>query len=252
MNFRRWWMLVAGLAACLFTMVATAATASPREVLVLGGTGKVGARIVRQLVAGGNRVTVFARAGSDHHRIADLPVQYAIGDLTQAADIAAALHARTYNIVISAVRVQDNDPHFFERFMQPLASNAHATGVQQLIHHSAVGAGANLAKFAGRGWEKNPGLVERLKDQGIAEDILRASGVPYTIIRNAGIYPDSAPATGTAELTEDDTALTSMTRADVARLTMQCVGNPACLGKTFHIRDPSLPWRPPQPDQDRE
>lgn len=173
------------------------------------------------------------------------------GDLLKATDIEAAVRARHYDVIISVVRVQDDDPHFFARFMAPLAASARATSVGQIIHHSAVGAGKDIEKFAGRGWEKNPGLVTRLADQGAAEDLLRVSGVPYTIIRNADIYPDDAPSTGTAVLTEDDTVLTSMTRADLALLTMQCFGNPACINKTFHVKDPSLPWRPPQPGQDR-
>lgn len=250
--FRRVW--IAGVAACMVTFAAGAAAVDqlPRDVLVLGGSGKVGARIVRLLVNNGDRVTVFARAESDRSRIRDLKVDYAIGDLLNEADIGAALHARKFDVVISAVRVQTSDTHFFERFMKPLTANARATGVAQIIHHSAVGAGSNLAKFAGRGWESNPGLVERLRDQGAGEDILRASGVAYTIIRNAGIYPDETPSTGTAELTEDDTVLTSMTRADLALLTMQCFANVACLNKTFHVNDPSLPWRVPQPGQDRD
>jgi uncharacterized protein YbjT (DUF2867 family) len=247
---RRTWKV--GIAACLLAVASFAADRQPRDVLVLGGTGKVGARVVRLLIANGDRVTVFARAASDHSRIGNLPVEYATGDLLNAQDIEAALHVKRFDVVISAVRVQTDDMHFFERYMKPLTVNARATGVKQIIHHSAVGAGSNVKRFAGRDWEKNPGLLDRLRDQGAAEDILRASGVPYTIIRNAGIYPDDAPPTGTAELTEDDTVLTSMTRADLALLTMKCFGNATCLNKTFHVKDPSLPWRPPQPGQDQD
>lgn len=247
------WMRIAGVSACL-VMAATGTTAADQaslEVLVLGGTGKVGARVVRLLVNNGDQVTVFARAESDRSRISDLSVDYVIGDLLNAADIGAAFGDKKFNVVISAVRVQTSDLHFFERFMVPLTVHARANGVKQIIHHSAIGAGSNVEKFAGRGWERVPGLFDRLEDQGAGEDILRESGVPYTIIRNAGIYPDDTPATGTAELTEDDTALTSMTRADLALLTLQCFGNAACLNKTFHVKDPSLPWRPPQPGQDQ-
>jgi hypothetical protein len=69
--------------------------------------------------------------------------------------------------------------------------------------------------------------------------------VPYTIIRNTRLWPDGTPPTGRAELTEDDTTITPMTRADLARLTVQCLDNPACLNKTFHVRDTSLAWPPP-------
>lgn len=245
---------IAAVTACLLAIAAgtVADVPTPRDVLVLGGTGKLGSRIVGLLVDNGDRVTVFARAESDRGRIGDLPVEYVTGDLLHETDIRAALRGRKFDIVISAVRVQTSDTHFFERYMTPLTENARAIGVTQIIHHSAVGAGTNMEQFAGRGWEQVPGLLDRLRDQGAGEDILRASGIPYTIIRNAAIYPDDTPATRTAELTEDDTALTSMTRADLALLTMQCFGNTACLNKTYHVRDPSLPWRVPQPTQDQD
>jgi len=41
-----------------------------------------------------------------------------------------------------------------------------------------------------------------------------------------------------------------MTRADLALLTMKCFDNPECFNKTYHVKDPSLPWRAPQRGQD--
>jgi uncharacterized protein YbjT (DUF2867 family) len=220
---------------------------APREVLVLGGTGQLGAEVIRQIVAaGGNRITVFAREGSDRSRLDGLPLSYVVGDLTREADVAAALRGRRFDVIVNAVRVEDGDIHFYEKILTPLARVARETGVGQIIHHGAVGAGANAAKFTTLGWERVPGLLDRLKDQGIGEQRLRDSGVPFTIIRNARIYPDGTPSTGKAELTEDDSVLTPMTRADLALFTLRCLGNTACHGKTYHVRDASLAWPPPK------
>jgi uncharacterized protein YbjT (DUF2867 family) len=219
---------------------------APREVLVLGGTGQLGAEIVRLLAGQGAAVTVLARAGSGRSRLQDLPVRYVTGDLMSASDVAALFAGRRFDAVICAVRVEDGDIHFYEKLMGPLTREARKAGVAQLIHHGAVGAGANAAKFPGLGWERVPGLLDRLKDQGAGEDILRASGLPYTIIRNTRLYPDGTPATGQAVLTEDDTVINAMTRKDLARLTLECLGNAGCLGKTFHVRDGTLPWPPPR------
>lgn len=233
-------LLLTGLAA-----TAHAAVEAPREVLVLGGTGQLGAEIVRLLVARGDAVTVFAREGSDRSRLQGLSVRFATGDLMSESDIDAAFAGRKFAAVISAVRVEDGDIHFYERFMGPLTREAKKAGVGQLIHHGAVGAGANAAKFPSLGWEKVPGLLDRLKDQGVGEDLLRAGGVPWTIIRNTRLYPDGTPSTGHAVLTEDDTVINAMTRKDLALLTMSCLGNTACLGKTWHVKDGSLAWPPP-------
>ncbi|MGI9307925.1 MAG: NAD(P)H-binding protein, partial [Gammaproteobacteria bacterium] len=70
--------------------------------------------------------------------------------------------------------------------------------------------------------------------KGQAEALLKASGMGYTIIRNGRVRPDGTPATGTARLTEDDTVLATVTRLDLAALTMECLDNPDCMNKTFH------------------
>lgn len=224
-----------------------AAEPSGREVLVLGGTGALGAEIVKLLVARGDKVTVFTRTASDRSRLRGLPVTYVEGDLTREADVVSAFRGRRFHTVISAVRVQSGDIHFYEKILGPLTAQAKATGVAQYLHSGAVGAGANAGKFRGLGWEKVPGLLDRLKDQGVGEEIIRASGVPYTIIRNTRLWPEGTPATGKAELTEDDSTITPMTRADLARLTVGCIDNPSCINKTFHVRDTSLGWPPPRP-----
>jgi uncharacterized protein YbjT (DUF2867 family) len=225
----------------------TDSPAAPRQVLVLGGTGQLGAEIVQRLNAAGHRVTVFVRATSNRERLAGLPVEFAVGDLFDEASVAGVLRAKRYDVVVSALRVEDGDVHFYEKALTPLTKQAKANGVGQVIHHGAVGAGANAAKFTRLGWERVPGLLDRLRDQGIGEDLLRGSGVPFTIIRNARIYADGTPSTGRAELTEDDSVITPMTRADLAIFTLHCLANPDCYGKVYHVRDESLAWPPPRP-----
>jgi hypothetical protein len=70
--------------------------------------------------------------------------------------------------------------------------------------------------------------------------MLRDSGIHFTIIRNGRIVRGEPPATGKASLTEDDTVMSSITRADLALLTLECVGNRDCYDKTFHAQDESL------------
>ena len=239
-------LLAAASVAATLTGCAGTRAATP-QVLVLGGTGQLGAEIVRRSVAAGHRVTVFTRASSDRSRLAGLPVAYVTGDLFSDADMRRILAARRYDTVVSALRVEDGDIHFYEKALGPLARAAGAARVGQIIHHGAVGAGANAAKFTQLGWERVPGLLDRLKDQGVGEDLLRDSGVPVTIIRNARIYPDGTPSTGRAQLTTDDSVISPMTRADLAIFTVQCVANRECHGKTWHVRDDSLAWPPPKP-----
>jgi len=244
---RRCIAILIALVATLGAGLAPAEVPEPREVLVLGGTGQLGAEIVRRLLVQGDRVTVFTRPGSDRSRLAGLAVRYAEGDLLNEADVTAVFAGNRFQFVIVAVRVEDGDPNFYAKFMPTLTARAKAAGVTQFIHHGAVGAGRNAEKFQNLGWEKVPGLLDRLKDQGVGEDIVRASGLPWTIIRNTRLYPDGTPPTGKAELTEDDSVIGPMTRADLAVLTLRCLGNAKCFGRTWHVRDQSLAWPPPKP-----
>lgn len=231
----------------LLGLLATqSATAAGRDIFVAGGTGALGADIVQLLLDQGERVTVFTRPGSDRSRLDGLEVEFIEGDLTNPEEVAAAFAGRQYHAVFTAVRVQTGDIHFYATIMPPLTEGAKKSGAAQFIHASAVGAGSNADNFKNLGWERVPGLLDRMADQGVGEDVLKGSGVPYTIVRNARIQPEGTPATGKASLTEDQTVLEPMTRPDLALLMVSCLDNPECLDKTFHVRDGAgLPWPPP-------
>ena len=215
-------------------------------ILVLGGTGQLGAEVVRLLVAQGEDVTVFARPTSDRSRLAGLELRYVTGDLMNAADVEAAFAAGPYRAVINCVRADREVADFYAVTTQHLAAQAKAAGVAQIIHHGAVGAGDNMAAHPDVPWDSVPGLVARMQDHGVAERNLLASGVPVTIIRNSRVWPDGTPSTGRAELSEDQSVMTPITRADLALLTLQCLDNPACNGKIYHAKDDSLSWPPPR------
>jgi len=242
--FRR--NLICGFAACMAFIIGGASAQTKGPILVLGGTGQLGAEVVKLLVASGEQVTVLAREGSKRDLLAGVKVDYVIGDLVNDADVAAALKSKPFRTIFNTVRVENNDIHFYEKIMGSLATHAKATGVQHIIHQSAVGAGENAKNFTTLGWEKMPGLLDRMKDQGVGEDLLRKSGVAYTIIRNSRIWPDNTLVTGRAALTEDQTILTPMTRKDLAKLTVSCLENSTCANKIYHVQDPTLTWPPPR------
>jgi uncharacterized protein YbjT (DUF2867 family) len=212
---------------------------------VLGASGQLGAAIVQQLVKNGRPVTAMVRESSDRKRLEGLNIEYVVGDVTTDADVAAAFKGHRYSAVVVALRVSDGDIHFYEKALAPVGKYAKTAGVKQIIHHGAVGAGRNIERIAHEGWDRIPGIYDRMRDQGVGEDLIRASGVPYTIIRNARIYPANAPSTGKAVLTEDDSVVSPMTRADLAIFTLRCLGNPSCYNKTYHVKDDSLAWPPP-------
>jgi uncharacterized protein YbjT (DUF2867 family) len=221
------------------------APALAEGVLVFGGTGQLGARIVRLLVEAGEDVTVFARPNSDRSRLGELEVRYAIGDMLDEDSVAAAFSAAQFRAVIYAARAPISDVPFYDLTSGYIASYAKATGVSQIIHHGAVGAGDNMVRFPDIPWDAVPGLRGRMEDHGAAERNYFQSGVNTTILRNSRVWPDDTPGTGKAELTEDQSTMTPTTRADLAVLTMQCLDNPACANRIYHVRDDTLSWPPP-------
>lgn len=233
------------LAACAATLLAGPTAAADGGVLVFGGTGRLGSEIVRLLVEKGEKVTVFARPSSSRDRLKGLTVDYVAGDVLKDAEVAAAFKGRTYRAAVIALIAPQGDLTFYSIAVKNIATHAKAAGIKQVIHHGAVGAGKNAENFKAEGWDKRPGLLDRLADQGVGEDILKSSGLTYTIIRNARIYPEDTPPTGHAVLTEDHTSLTPNTRADLAIYTVQCLDNPSCFNKIYHMRDTSLAWPPP-------
>jgi len=229
---RLWQLLACGLLALLVLPAA----AEPGNALVFGGTGRLGAPIVRLLVAAGHPVTVFARPDSDRRRLAGLELDYVTGDLTEVQSVLAAVGGRRFSFVIDASARRGNPNPFYGQAMKYILAAIADSQVRQFILHGSVGAGENRQQF--------PGVFERMEAvmqaKGEAEDLLRASGITYTIIRNGIVQRDGTAATGTARLSKNQSLLGRVTRLDLARLTMECLDNEACANQTFHAVDDSL------------
>jgi len=209
---------------------------TPHNILVLGGTGRLGAEIVASLTTAGHPVTVFARPNSDRSRLKDLSVNYIVGDLLDGSGVLAELNGEKFDYVIDAsARGPSNDP-FYSDVMKNILTALQVREVQQFILHGSIGAGNSADVFTAAMYKRMRKVMQAKTE---AENLLIQSGIPYTIIRNGVIKLDGTAATGTAVLTEDATKMGTVTRPDLATLTMQCLGVENCLNKTFHALDAS-------------
>ena len=222
------------IALAFILLIGTIEPSQADGVLVFGGTGRLGAQIVKQLAnAGEDEITVFARSSSDRNRLEGLPVEFVVGDVLNESDVETALKTNRFDVVINALsnpRSNNNDT-FFENSQASITKWAKATNVQRLIFHSSIGVGDS----AGILREDIPAsTVRRFRDKEVAETSIIESGIEYAILRNYIIQPEGTPASGKGFLTEDRSVAGSIARTDLAILTVYCLDGPICQNKVLH------------------
>jgi uncharacterized protein YbjT (DUF2867 family) len=150
-------------------------------ILVTGGTGHLGRDVVRLLTARGHRVRILARRPGD-----DPAVDWVAGDLGTGAGIAeavagvdAVVHAATNSPAAQRGGLRlgdllsspaDVDVHGTRR----LLAEADRAGVAHILHVSIVGVQESRAPYS------------RMK--ATAENLVRASSVPWSIVPATGFY----------------------------------------------------------------
>lgn len=204
------------------------------DFLVFGGTGRLGAHIVQQLVnAGETDITVFARPSSDRKRLDGLDVNFVVGDALNDADVEEALKSKSFTVVINALSNprSNNNETFFEDSQASITKWSKATGVKRIIFHSSIGVGDSAGVLRP---DIPASTVRRYRDKEIAETNIIESGIDYVILRNYVIRPEGTAASGNGFVTEDRSVSGSIARADLAILTVYCLDGPTCRNKVLH------------------
>jgi uncharacterized protein YbjT (DUF2867 family) len=204
------------------------AAASQGLVAVAGASGRTGSLVVRELTAAGYGVRALVRSADDgQDRFAD-GVEVVVADARAAATLGPALAGATALVIAIGAEPGDraNGPEQVDYLgVSNLAAAAVTSRLQQVV----------LVSSAGVTREDHP--LNRLFDDVLTwkargEDALRASGVPYTIVRPGGLTAaDTGP--GAVRLDQGDKGTGFIPRADVARLAVAALGEPAARNRTF-------------------
>jgi uncharacterized protein YbjT (DUF2867 family) len=154
----------------------------PRRILVLGGTGFVGRALCEALVersgAGSGCLRVPTRRLKRGDAIRHLPtLELVQADVHDRTALEGLLHGM--DAVVNLVAILHGSPADFERahvtLPRTLAAAMQATGVQRLVHISALGVGPTA-----------PSNYLRSKTEG--EAVLQAAGLELTVLRPSVIF----------------------------------------------------------------
>lgn len=148
-------------------------------ILVVGATGQLGSAVVKRLAGEGQYVRALVRETSDYEHLRLPGVSFAIGDLREIGSIRQALRD-TQAVIATASVVFPRGPYDFardeEQGYENLIEAATAANVERLVFVS------NEARTYRR--------IPTIRYKREIEQKLRASAVPYTIVRSAPFMDD--------------------------------------------------------------
>jgi len=203
-------------------------------VLVAGGTGFVGRRLVKALAEDGRDVRVMTRH-PDKHRGPGTPVHGDVFDpdsLTSALDGCLAAYYLVHSL--DAADFEERDARAARAFAKAAAD----AGVSQIIYLGGLG-------------DENDDLSAHLRSRREVEGLLGECGVPVTVLR-AGIVighggisweitrqlVEHLPAMITPQWVRTRTQPIAV--ADIVRYLVGVLENPAALGKIFEVGGPEV------------
>jgi uncharacterized protein YbjT (DUF2867 family) len=199
-------------------------------VLVAGATGRTGQHVVTELLEQGYKVRAFVRdIEAAREKLGD-EIEYAKGDVREPASIDAALDG-VFAIVssIGAGRGESgNGPEFVDY-----------GGVKNLAEAAAKARLSQFVLVSSGGVTDEDHVLNKMFDNVLiwkfkGEEAVRASGVPYTIVRPGGLV-DKPSNEAAITLEQGDEGTGMIPRADVAKVLVAALMYTDALNKTFEV-----------------
>lgn len=209
----------------------------PREVLVTGAGGLIGRGVVRALLARGIRVRALRR--DDGGTEASPLLTVFKGDLRDAAAMREAVRGVSHVIHLAARKSDEPDSDAVNvDGTRNLATAAAAEGVALFVHVSTPSAGL-----------RSPGTYGATKAR--SEEVVRASGVPFVIVRPSVVYADAASgilgsmmgflALPVVPMIGDGSVrFAPIFRDDLAALLVRLLDAPGAVGGCFDVGGPEV------------
>jgi len=211
------------------------------KILVTGGTGFVGSRIVHALRAEGRDVRALVRRRESAAHLASLGVELVTGDVTDPASLAAAADGCTH--VVHLVAILKGKPHDFERVMtrgtQNVIAAAKGAGSERFVLMSALGTTVTTKD-----------VVPYFGAKFAMEQDTIMSGLEYTIFRPSFVFGRGGALATFMKQVKYSPIVTVIGSGkqrvqpiwidDVAEHFARALDTPAAANKTFEIGGPDI------------
>lgn len=211
------------------------------SVCIVGGSGFVGRAVADHLCERGLRVRVLTRSRPRAMPIAVLPtVEIEVADPHDPASLARAFEDMDAVVNLVGILHEKRGQTFRACHVdlpRRIVQACHASGVQHLLHMSALGATPT-----------GPSEYQRTKGEGEAAIRATAGLLPCTIFRPSVIFGEGDAFVNlfaklvrvmpVIPLAGADTRFQPIWVEDVARCFADALGNPRCFGKTFELAGP--------------
>jgi uncharacterized protein YbjT (DUF2867 family) len=192
------------------------------KILIAGATGDVGSKVVKHLLARGERPRVFVRDAAKARALLGQNVDLSVGDLGNAASLRAALQG------IDSLFLVNSGPRI--PMLDELAGKvAREAGVKHLVKLSSMDVEQSLALGA---WHEK------------GETALRASGVPFTFLRPSGFmsnlmaWSHSIKAEGIVRSSTGDGKRPFIHSEDIAAVAAEVLATGGWVGEALQLTGP--------------
>jgi uncharacterized protein YbjT (DUF2867 family) len=203
------------------------------KIIVFGSTGGTGVATLRALIASGHEVTAFAR---DPAKLPASPSIRAIrGDVMNAADVTNAVPGHDQVIVglgnsqnpfaLMFGACRTTPANVCETGTRHIVTAMQASGIARLLVVTAFGIGDTRARlpFAFKLFYRSV-LREHMADKERQEEVVKSSGLDWTLVQPVGLSDGPATNTWLAD-TEGLIRRQKMSRADVAAFLVSLISS---------------------------
>lgn len=193
------------------------------DVVVAGGHGKIGLRLLGLLADGGHRARGLVRNPEHVQALADVGAEAVLCDMEELEDLSGCC-AGADAVVFAAGAGPGSGPERKQTVDYAAAVKLMDAGVQRYVIVSAIS--------AGRPQEWSDEMRPYYDAKAGADQRLMESGLDYTVVRPGALTDD--PGTGLVTV-GTDLSYGSIPRDDVAAVLLAALETPSSIGKTFEL-----------------